>query len=228
MVSSPSAEVYLFKAKVTNVMTSPGPADLPKQVSTADSPGIEKTMIADGEKDIAPKNVEEFLHDMRRKNGSDTLVPRKTFHLLTFPEEIEHHERHTWKNRFRHQLCNYVAMPRCGEWHFKNIYVNRESPETIEGLIKGVYGGIKFISMDKPPNEKSPRYREFIIRGFPKIWEIDELYNILGSMSDNVYSLRRMQYQGKPTDTVKLVWKSDTEDPQETCLYLKILKTLLC
>ena len=32
-------------------------------------------------------------------------------------------------------------------------------------------------------------------------------------MSDNVHSLHRIQYQGKPTDSVKLVWKSDAEDP---------------
>ena len=168
-------------------------------------------MTSDEEEDIVPRSMDEILHERRPEVGP--LVPRRYFHLLTFPEEIEHHDRHKWKNSFRHQLCEHVAMPRSGDWHFKNIYVSRASPQIIKQLINGTYGGIKFISMDNPPNKKSPRYREFIIRGFPKIWNIDELYNILGPMSDNVHLLRRMRYQGEPTDSVKLVWKSETDDP---------------
>ena len=181
-------------------MTSSIPADSPRH---------------DEEEDNTNRNFDEIVHDKRppTARGKRPYVPRKDFHLLTFPEEIDHPDRTVWKNRFLQQLCNNVTMPRCNEWYFKNIYVSRKSPSIIADLKNGVYGGIRFISKDKPPNEKPPRYREFIIRGYPNIWEIGKLHDILGSLSDNVHSLCRFQFQGKPMDSVKLVWKSNTEDP---------------
>ena len=68
--------------------------------------------------------------------------------------------------------------------------------------------------MDQPPREKkSLRYREFIVRGYPNIWQLNGLLEYFENMSENVHKLYRMKYNGKDSDSVKVVWKSDTVNP---------------
>ena len=68
--------------------------------------------------------------------------------------------------------------------------------------------------MDQPPLEKkSVRYKEYIVRGYPSAWKLDDLTEYFGNKSENVHKTFRMKYKGKDSDSVKVVWKSDTEMP---------------
>ena len=145
----------------------------------------------------------QFIEDTRRATGRDKqpFIPRKDFHLLVFPEGISFGERNLWKNKYYYKLLHEVAIPNGHKYWYNNIYVLWKHPQLIEDLKSGVYGDIKFISMDQPPREKkSLRYREFIVRGYPNIWELDGLLEYFGNMSDNVHKLYRMKYNGKDSD----------------------------
>ena len=168
--------------------------------------------IADEE--VIREDVSSFVANIRNEAGrKPAFISRKDFHLLSFPEDTPYHERTQWKNKYQHQLANEVSMPNSKHWHFKNIYVSRKYPKIIEDLKNGIYGKIAFICKDRPPSEKSPRYREFIIRGFPNIWDLDELYEILGDITKDVHKFHRIKFRGKNTDSVKMVWKNANEDP---------------
>ena len=146
--------------------------------------------------------------------GKEPFIPRKEFYRLAFPEDTTFGERNLWKNKHFHKLQNDVAIPNGNKYWFKNIYVRRTSPQVIDELKRGVYGNIKFISMDQPPLEKkSVRYKEYIVRGYPSAWKLDGLPEYFGNKSENVHKTFRMKYNGKDSDSVKVIWKSDTENP---------------
>ena len=140
-------------------------------------------------------------------------VSRKDFHLLTFPDDIQGRDRTNWQMKFRERLKLDVSMPSWRKWHFKNIYVSRKSPSLINDLIKGDYGDIKFISNDMPVRPSVPRHRNFIVKGFPNHLDTTELYDIFGDNADNIQIFYRMKYRGKETNSIKMVWKSHSENP---------------
>ena len=175
--------------------------------------GVEEMANNDEEENhVLQGEVNDFLRNMRHgKSLPPPLYPRSDFHLLVFPDDVTLAERNVWKNKFQQKLKDDVSMPSGHKWWFKNVYVRREKHGIIEELKNGVYGKIHFISKDKPRR----RYREFIIRGFPNTCELEELQERLSGISDNIYRLYRMKYNDKATDSIKMIWKSDDENPPE-------------
>ena len=66
------------------------------------------------------------------------------------------------------------------------------------------------------------KYRHFILRGFPKDKKFELLEKDLGdTLNKNVFKLIRMQKDGQPTTSVRIIWSSHDETPlNELVLYM--------
>ena len=157
--------------------------------------------------------IEALVNHYREKSNSP-LYPRKDFYRLCFPTDCSTHDKVNWKNKFQQELMYDVGIPKRNSFHINTVYVNRKKPDIIKGLQEGKYGGIKFVASDVP------KYRHFILRGFPLDEDTKRLHANLGEKSKHVHKFSRIRIKGNPSTSVRLIWKSGDQDPpKELALY---------
>ena len=91
------------------------------------------------------------------------------------------------------------------------VYVLRSHEYIVDNLKKGHYGGVQFVSCDTPPGPR--KYRHFIMRSIPRDEDFSLLHENLGEKRKHVHKLIRISTKKQATTSVRLIWKSDKEDP---------------
>ena len=118
-------------------------------------------------------------------------------------------------------------MPKKEKWYFKYIYVNRRHPDLLENLKGGHYWGIHFISADdfNQMTGDRRRYDEYILRGFPPNNDPNDVKELFGDKQHHIHKVIRMNFKGKASSSVKIIWKSNSEEPpKEMPLYMDLEK----
>ena len=150
--------------------------------------------------------TDELVNYYRRR--STPLFSRKDFHRLSFPDDVTTRQRITWKNSYQHKLQQDVGIPTRNPVALRYVYVQRSKPHVIDALKRGMYGDINFVCSDESA-ESAPKYRHFIIKGFPTDEQLELLHVNLGdTLNKHVHKFIRIQRGGQPTFSVRMIWKS--------------------